>query len=67
MDGYICVEPGNTIPAYLTAHPEKQGWFPDPLALGVDALFWLNAALVVAVPAAVLSKEKVAPIRFEPN
>jgi len=61
MDGYICVEPGHTIPEYLAAHPEKQGWFPEPLALDVDVLFWLNAALVMAVPVAVFSKGKVAP------
>jgi hypothetical protein len=59
MDGFICVEHGYTIPEYLTAHPDKQGWYPDFLALGVDALFWLNAALIVAVPVAVVSERKV--------
>jgi hypothetical protein len=59
MDGFICFEHGYTIPEYLAAHPEKQGGYPDILALGVDVLFWLNAALVVAAPLAVFSKGKV--------
>ena len=56
MDGFICFEHGYSIPEYLAAHPEKQSWHPDLLALGVDALFWLNAALVVAAPFAIFSK-----------
>jgi hypothetical protein len=52
MDGFICVEHGFTTPDYLAAHPDQQSWRPDVLALGVDALFWLNAALVVAAPVA---------------
>ncbi|MFZ5908788.1 MAG: hypothetical protein ACOYYU_02085 [Chloroflexota bacterium] len=59
MDGFICVEHGYTIPEYLAAHPDKQGWRPDFLALGVDALFWVNAALIVAAPLAVFSERKV--------
>jgi hypothetical protein len=58
MDGFICVEHGYSLPAYLTAHPDKQGWFPDILALGVDALFWLNAALILAAPIAIFSRGK---------
>jgi hypothetical protein len=59
MDGFICVEHGYSIPEYLAAHPDKQGWYPDFLALGVDVFFWLNAALIVAAPVAVFSERKV--------
>ena len=44
---------------YLAAHPDKQGWYPDFPALGMDALFWLNAALIAAAPIAVFSRGKV--------
>jgi len=59
MDGFICVEHGYTIPEYLAAHPDRQSWHPDVLALGVDALFWVNAALIVVAPIAVFLGEKL--------
>jgi hypothetical protein len=62
MDGFICVEHGYTIPEYLAAHPNKQSWHPDFLALSVDTFFWLNAALIVAASVAILSEGKMSSI-----
>jgi hypothetical protein len=62
MDGFICVEHGHTIPEYLAAHPDQQNWGPDFMAFGVDTLFWLNAALIVAAPGAVFLERRMPSI-----